>query len=175
MFSDKESYQDGDLNTEDLLKKAQFSKNQTLEEMKDPTLIKTENGLMNEKSLTSLSSHLQNTKETKTLNTSLRSLKVIKLFFIISVIFTKVIAIICANGIITTYIYAKVDQTNSLVALTELGDLCYVLARLALIVHSFEINIKQDSGLFYFTIDDLNSTISDLQTHTQTLRTQYSD
>lgn len=69
---------------------------------------------------------------------------------------------IITNIVILVYISKEVQHSNSLTALTNLGDLGYYLSQIALIVRSLDLGEKINMASFY-NITDLENMISNLK------------
>ena len=121
----------------------------------------------------SLSIMYQATQESRALEASLRSLRITKLVFIFSVIFTQILSIIIANSIIAGYIYSIVNDSLSLDSLNNLGELRAMIVKLGLLVRSFDLNIRTNAS-FFFTFENLNTTITSFKIYHDSILTDYS-
>lgn len=73
---------------------------------------------------------------------------------------------------ILSYVAQEITQANSFNALVDIGTLGYEITRLVFILRSFDISIRTQSKP-YFTLDDVNTTISKIRSIQDSLIADY--
>ncbi|OMJ87344.1 hypothetical protein SteCoe_10939 [Stentor coeruleus] len=118
----------------------------------------SDNGLINDRSKqnNAIKSSYLSMNDVVTIAKSTQVLKIAKIVLLMSIVI-----LIITNIVILIYISKEVEHSNSLTALTNLGDLGYYLSQIALIVRSLDLGTKINIPAFYNTID-LENMISNL-------------
>ena len=93
-------------------------------------------------------------KELRIVTESKKSLTVIKILIFLTVILTKVTLIAICNIILTVYIAAEVNSSNSLDSMIHLGDVSFYLSYLVLVTRSIDLKYRHNVPTIY-TKNDL--------------------